>query len=119
VWGQSPSPGNEQRDFWGSHAADDPGSRNYAGIKDPAVDALIEAVVRANTREDLVAAVGALDRVLLWSHYVVPHWHSGTWRVAYWNRLKRPQTMPPYGLVLDAWWIAGGAAPAAGGSAPK
>jgi len=113
VWGQSLSPGNEQRDFWGSAAADDPGSRNFAGIKNPAVDALVDAVVRADTREDLEAAVAALDRVLLWGHYVVPHWHSGTYRVAYWNRLKRPEKTPPYSLAFDAWWIAEGTAPAA------
>jgi len=110
VWGQSLSPGNEQRDFWGSRSADDPGSRNLAGVRNPAVDALIDAIVRAGSKEELHAAVAALDRVLLWSHYVVPHWYNGTFRVAYWNRLKRPAAVPPYSLAFDAWWAGEGAA---------
>ena len=73
-WGQSMSPGNEQLDFFGSEAADREASRNYGGIKDPAVDALIEQVIFAKDRDDLVAATKALDRVLLWNHYVVPGW---------------------------------------------
>ncbi|HYH38316.1 MAG TPA: extracellular solute-binding protein [Azospirillum sp.] len=109
VWGQSLTPGNEQRDFWGTDSADRPGSRNFAGIRNPAVDTLIEAIVRANTREDLYAAVAALDRVLLWNHYVIPQWHFGAFRVAYWTRLKRPPAVPPYGLAFDAWWVDAGA----------
>ena len=77
VWGQSLSPGNEQRGFWGSQAADQAGSRNLVGIKNPAVDALIERVIFAKDRAELVAATKALDRVLLWNHYVVPQWTYG------------------------------------------
>ncbi|WP_431859071.1 extracellular solute-binding protein [Azospirillum sp.] len=120
VWGQSLTPGNEQRDFWGSEAAGRPGSRNFAGIRNPAVDTLIEAIVRANTKEDLYAAVAALDRVLLWNHYVIPQWHFGAFRVAYWTRLKRPATVPPYGLSFDAWWVDAGAhAEGASGGVPR
>ncbi len=107
IWPQSLTPGNEQRDFFGSDSADRPGSRNMAGVRNPAVDQLIDAIVRASTKEDLYAAVAALDRVLLWNHYVIPHWHSGTFRVAYWTRLKRPDTVPPYSLGFDGWWVDG------------
>ena len=105
VWGQSLSPGNEQANYWGSEAADRPGSQNLAGIRSEAVDSLIARIIRAGTEEELKTAVSALDRVLLWSHYVVPQWYSGVFRVAYWNRLKRPATLPPYSLVFDAWWV--------------
>ena len=77
TWGEALTPGNEQRDYWGSSAADIPGSRNLRGIKNPAVDALIDSLVRATTRDQLVAATRALDRVLLWNHYVVPQWTLG------------------------------------------
>lgn len=107
TWPQSLSPGNEQRDFFGADSAGRPGSRNYAGVRDPAVDALIDAIVRAGSKEDLQAAVSALDRVLLWSHYVVPQWYNGTFRVAYWTRLKRPAITPPYALNFDGWWVEG------------
>ena len=118
IWPQSLTPGNEQRDFWGTDSADRPGSRNYAGIRSPAVDSLIDAIVRAGTKEELHAAVAALDRVLLWGHYVVPHWHHGAYRVAYWNRLKRPEQTPPYGLGFDAWWAEDGSPAGAAGAAP-
>ncbi len=75
VWGQSETPGNEQREYWGSDAADSVGSRNLAGIKDPVVDELIELLVKSDSREQLNVRTRALDRVLLWGHYVVPHWH--------------------------------------------
>ena len=102
---QSLSPGNEQRDFWGSAAADRPGGRNLAGIKDPIIDALIETVIAAPTRADLIAATRALDRVLLWNHYVLPQWHSRAARVAYWKPLRRPDPSPRYGLGFpDFWW---------------
>jgi microcin C transport system substrate-binding protein len=104
-WGESQSPGNEQRDYWGSQAADTPGSRNLAGIKSPVVDALIDKIIRAPTREDLVTATHALDRVLLWGHYVIPHWHITYDRVAYWNKFSRPKINPKYGIDLFAWWI--------------
>jgi microcin C transport system substrate-binding protein len=104
-WGQSLSPGNEQADFWGSERADEPGSRNLAGIRDPAVDRLIAAVIAAPDRESLVARTRALDRVLLWGHYVIPQWHLPAFRVAYWDRFGRPATSPKYELGLDTWWV--------------
>ena len=105
VWGQSLSPGNEQRDFWHSAVADTPGSRNYAGIKDPVVDKLIDVLIAAPDRAGLVARTRALDRVLLWGHYVVPHWHIQTFRVAYWDKFSRPATPPKYALGFDTWWV--------------
>lgn len=105
-WGQSLSPGNEQRGFWGSRAADIPGSRNLIGIKNPAVDLLIERVIFAKDRDELVAATRALDRVLLWNFYVVPQWTYGKMRTARWDRFSHPQTMPKYGLSAfpTIWW---------------
>lgn len=111
VWGQSLSPGNEQRDYWSSAAADRPGSRNVAGIRDPAVDRLVEAVIAANTREELEAGTAALDRALLWGHYVIPHWYSDVVRVAYWDKLAHPGGLPPYGIAFDAWWVRPAAMP--------
>ena len=105
-WGQSLSPGNEQRDFWGSAAADRPGSRNYIGIKDPAIDKLIDHIIFASNRGELVAASRALDRVLLWNHFVIPNWHINSYRIAYWNRFSRPAIKPKYGLGFsDTWWV--------------
>ncbi len=105
-FGQSLSPGNEQRDFWGSKAADTKGSRNAIGIKDAAIDNLIETLIGAPDRESLINATRALDRVLLWSHFVVPNWHSNTAYVAYWNRFARPVKAAKYSPVaFDTWWI--------------
>jgi microcin C transport system substrate-binding protein len=115
VWGQSLSPGNEQRGFWGSQAADQPGSRNLVGIKNPAVDALIDKVIFAKNREELVAATKALDRVLLWNHYVVPQWTYGKQRTARWDRFGHPKDMPRYGAAafpMVWWWDAEKAAKA-------
>lgn len=103
--GQSMSPGNEQNNYWTTTAADTPGSRNMAGIKDPVVDALIETLIATPDRESLIAATKALDRVLLWGHYVVPHWHIQHFRVAYWNKFARPMITPKYGLGFDGWWV--------------
>jgi microcin C transport system substrate-binding protein len=105
-WGQSLSPGNEQRSFWSSQAADQPGSRNLIGIKNPAVDALIERLIFSKDRDDLVAATKALDRVLLWNFYVVPQWTYGKVRSARWDRFGRPATLPKYGLSAfpRIWW---------------
>jgi microcin C transport system substrate-binding protein len=104
--GQSLSPGNEQRDWWHSSGADSPGSRNLAGIKDPIVDVLVEQVIAAPDRDTLVAATRALDRVLLWGHYVIPQWHLQSYRVAYWDKFGRPARSPKYGLgVTDTWWV--------------
>jgi microcin C transport system substrate-binding protein len=105
-WGESLSPGNEQRGYWGSQAADQPGSLNLIGIKNPAVDAMIDQVIFAKSRDDLVAATRALDRVLLWNHYVVPQWTYGKVRSARWDRFGHPETMPKYGASAfpTVWW---------------
>jgi microcin C transport system substrate-binding protein len=105
TFAQSLSPGNEQRDFWGSYNADAKGSRNFIGVKDPAVDDLIEKIIAAPDRAALIAATRALDRVLLWGHYVVPQWHIQSYRIAYWDRFGRPAQTPKYGLGFSAWWI--------------
>jgi microcin C transport system substrate-binding protein len=104
-WQQSLSPGNEQRDYWGSASADRPGSRNLVGIKNPAVDKLIDRIIYAEDREELVAASRALDRVLLWNHYVVPQWYFKGTRIARWNRFGIPRPGPDYGIGYpDTWW---------------
>lgn len=106
LWPESMSPGNEQRDFWGSKAADQPGSRNSAGIKNPAIDAIIERVIFAKTRDELVAATKALDRVLLWNFYVVPHWNVNKRFYARWDRFSHAE-LPKYasgGLPTLWWW---------------
>jgi microcin C transport system substrate-binding protein len=104
-WAQSLSPGNEQREFWGSEAADRKGSRNYAGIKDKAIDTLIERLIFAKSREELVAACKALDRVLLWNHFVVPMWHVPYERVARWDRFGKPEKLPDYSIGFPSiWW---------------
>ncbi|MFK4824556.1 extracellular solute-binding protein [Paenochrobactrum sp. BZR 588] len=103
---QSYSPGNEQRDFWGSKAADFKGSRNYAGIKNPAIDKLIDFVIYAKDRDELVAATHALDRVLLWNYYVIPQWYSETINIAHWNKFGMPDKQPDYaGIDPFSWWI--------------
>ncbi len=104
VWGQSETPGNEQREYWGSDAADSVGSRNLAGIKDPVVDELIELLVKANSREQLNVRTRALDRVLLWGHYVVPHWHIRADRVLYWDKFSRPEIPVRSGVMRSRWW---------------
>jgi microcin C transport system substrate-binding protein len=106
TWGQSLSPGNEQRGYWSSQAADRPGSNNLVGIKNPAVDTLIERLIFAKNRDDLVAATRALDRVLLWNHYVVPQWTYGKVRTARWDRFGRPNELPKYGTSAfpTIWW---------------
>ena len=105
-WPESLSPGNEQRGYWGSQAADQPGSLNLIGIKNPAVDAIIDQVIFAKSRSDLVAATKALDRVLLWNHYVVPQWTYGKVRSARWDRFGRPDPLPKYGAAAfpALWW---------------
>ena len=105
-WPQSLSPGNEQHDLWSSQAADTRGSRNYVGIKNPAVDALIERVIFAKSRGELVAATRALDRVLLWNHYVVPQFAYDKVCAARWDRFGRPDLLPEYGgsAFPTVWW---------------
>ncbi|MEE9301510.1 MAG: extracellular solute-binding protein, partial [Alphaproteobacteria bacterium] len=103
-WGVSLSPGNEQAFYWGSEAADQEGTRNYMGVKSAAVDALIKRITAAPNREGLVTAIRALDRVLLAGHYIVPLYHLSEDRVAYWDRLGRPDVTPIYGRVFETWW---------------
>ena len=106
-WGASPSPGNEQADFWHSQSAGQEGSRNLVGVKNPAVDALVDAVVTATSRTRLVTATRALDRALWHGYYVVPHWYIGKFRITYWNKLSRPRVLPKYnriGSYLYFWW---------------
>ncbi|WP_339512475.1 extracellular solute-binding protein [Pseudomonas sp. RL_15y_Pfl2_60] len=101
---QSNSPGNEQREYWHSSSADRPGSRNFIGLKDPAIDELVVGLIGADSRQHLINHTRALDRVLLWGYYVVPNWHIKTWRVAYWNTLQHPDVTPMYDIGLNTWW---------------
>ncbi|MBI1327353.1 MAG: ABC transporter substrate-binding protein [Alphaproteobacteria bacterium] len=103
---QSDSPGNEQYDYWYSAKADIQGSRNYMGIKNDVVDALVEKIVHAESRDALVTATHALDRVLLWNYYVIPQWFYPYFRMAYWQKLERPETISPLSpAVVESWWI--------------
>lgn len=104
-WGQSESPGNEQRDFWGSDAATHNGSQNSAGIKSKAIDQLIELLIAAPDREALVTRTRALDRVLQWGHWVVPHYHTNVDRLAHWDKFGRPSVTPKQGVQFDTWWV--------------
>lgn len=104
VFPQSNSPGNEQRDFWHSSAADKPDARNIIGIKNPAIDTLVNAVIRAKDRDSLIASTRALDRALQWNHYVIPNWHLNQFRIAHWAHIKYPAKHADYGLALDTWW---------------
>ncbi len=105
TFSQSLSPGNEQRNFWGSDAADTNGSRNIIGIKNYAIDGLIESLINAEDREELINITKALDRVLLWNYYVIPQWHISSYRVLYWNFFNQPEIKPKYSLGFDTWWI--------------
>lgn len=105
VWGQSESPGNEQRSYWSSAAADSAAARNYAGIKDPVVDELIELVITSPDRASLIARVRALDRVLLHGHYVIPNWHLRYQRILYWDKFSRPEATAKFGTATDLWWF--------------
>ncbi len=108
VFGQSQSPGNEQRDYWHSSSADRHGSRNIIGIKDPVVDQLVDKIIYATTQEELTAACRALDRVLWYGYYVVPNWYVARHRISYWNKFERPETLPLYYNPIQAlmtWWL--------------
>ena len=105
VWGQSLSPGNEQREFWSSAAADQSGSRNLVGLKNPAVDQLVNQLIAAPDRPSLVTRVRALDRALQWNFLVIPHWHIPYDRIAFWDKFGYPAVTPLQGVQLDAWWI--------------
>jgi len=105
AFGQSLSPGNEQREYWGSKAADEEGSRNLLGIKNPVLDELIEELIKAPDRASLVAHTRALDRVLQYGYYVIPNYHIPAFRAAYWDKFRRPQVSPKYGVGIDTWWV--------------
>jgi len=106
VYGQSLSPGNEQRFFWGSSEADKNGSQNYAGIKNEAIDALIDKLIFVKDRKELITACRALDRVLIWNTYIIPQWFSDSDRIAYWDRFGRPEKTADYELgVPTTWWF--------------
>ena len=105
VFAQSNSPGNEQRDYWSSKAADIQGSRNLAGIKNSAIDVLIENVISAQDRQQIVHATRALDRALLWNHYVIPQWHRSYDNMAYWSYLKRPKATASNGVSITEFWF--------------
>jgi microcin C transport system substrate-binding protein len=98
------SPGNEQKNYWTTQAANIQGSGNYSGINNPIVDDLVKHIVLANDRKDLVNYTRALDRVLLWNFYVIPQWHIEIDRVAYWNKLHHPATFSDQGVNFDSWW---------------
>lgn len=104
VIGQSLFPGNEQRYFWGSQSAMMKGSRNYAGIKDPVVDGLIDELIKSKDRKDQIAITKALDRVLLWGFYVIPHYYLPDFRIAYWKKIAMPKVAPKYGFSQYLWW---------------
>lgn len=107
TFGQSSSPGNEQRDFWGSEKADMAGSRNLIGVKNPAVDSLIEKIIHAKSRDSLVNHVQALDRILQWNHYVIPMWHYPKWRIARWSKIERPTALSGISpAIATTWWHA-------------
>ena len=108
-WRMSLSPGNEQAFYWGTAAADQEATRNYPGVRDPVVDALIDRMTKVRERDDFVAVVQALDRVLLWGHYFVPLYHLNDDRIAYWDRLIRPEKTPLYGPLTETWWHASAA----------
>ena len=104
-WGQSLSPGNEQRNYWGSSAANQQGSRNFSGVRDPVIDELIEGLILTESRNDLVAYSRAIDRVLQWGYYVIPNWYSSDTRVAFWNKFSYPSKIPLLGVSMSTWWF--------------
>jgi len=104
-WGQSNSPGNEQRSYWTTAAADNPANRNLAGIKSPAIDTLVDAVIYAKNRDELVSTTRALDRALTWGFYVIPGWTFGYDRIAYWDKFGKPEKSPSYGNDFMSWWV--------------
>ena len=105
-WAESVSPGNEQTEYFGSQSAGREGSRNYGAIRDPAVDKIIQHILYTKDRDELVAATKALDRVLLWNHYVVPQWNYPKVRTARWDRFSHYEPLPKYGLsgFPSLWW---------------
>jgi len=104
-WYASLSPGNEQSFYWGGDSADHDGTRNYMGVKEPAIDGMISAMLEARGRENFVAAVRALDRVLLSGDYVIPLYHQPEQWVAFWSHVKQPETTSLYGYRANTWWM--------------
>lgn len=105
VWAETMNPGNEQADYWGSSSVDQQGSRNYAGIANPAVDALVRMIIFAPNRDDQVAAIKGMDRVLLANHYVIPLFYRNTYSIAYWDRLTHQEQYPEYSIGFpETWW---------------
>jgi microcin C transport system substrate-binding protein len=107
TFGQSQSPGNEQRDYWHSAMADQEGSKNLIGLKDPVVDKLVDKIIYANNQKELTAACKALDRVLWYGYYIVPNWYVAKHRVAYWDMFEQPSELPLYyspSQTLLTWW---------------
>ena len=98
------SPGNEQKNYWGSASADLPGSANIIGVKNDVIDKIIEKLISAKDRKELVNYTRTLDRILLFNYYLIPQFHIGHYRVAYWNKLSRPEISPKYDLGFDFWW---------------
>ena len=105
TFSQSLSPGNEQRNFWGSNAAKTNGSRNIIGVNNFVIDNLIEKLINAKDRKELITITKALDRVLLWNHFVIPNWHISSYRVLFWDIFDQPEIKPEYSLGFDTWWI--------------
>jgi len=105
IWGQSQSPGNEQLGYWGSAAASHNGSRNFAGINDAVVDELIAGLIASPDRESLITRTKALDRVLQWGFYLIPHFHLDYDRLVFWNKFERPEVTPTSGAIFSTWWI--------------
>jgi microcin C transport system substrate-binding protein len=105
---QSRSPGNEQRYMWGSEATDTPGTRNYMGIKNPALDELIDEIIKAKTRKELIINIQALDRILTHQFYMVSHWYIAYDRAVFWNKFSRPEINPSQSSIanniLEWWW---------------
>lgn len=116
---QSSSPGNEQREYWDSSSADKPGSRNFIGLKDPAIDTLVDGMINADSRQSLITHARALDRVLLWGYYVIPNWHIKTWRVAYWDHIDHPKVTPLYDVATSTWWVKPDAKPVTPAQPPE
>ena len=105
IWVQSENPGNEQVDYWGSATANEPGARNTMGIANPVIDAIIELIIAASSREELIAAARALDRVLLHERYLIPQYFGPTYRVAYWDKFSHPETPPRKAFGFNTWWV--------------
>ena len=106
---QSRSPGNEQRSMWSSEAESTPGSRNYMGIKNPAIDELINIIVEAKSRKELINSIQAMDRILTHQFYIVPNWYIPYDRIVYWNKFSRPKINPSQSIIinniLEWWWF--------------